>query len=176
MLCCPQQHRKEVALHAQILLKTLIFLPETANHCLGALQALLMMHAQERTDFIKSAGAAKLCTILGERALGERAIQRGMELLCTLCWQLRRNSEGMASRLLQLYISLLNCLVFMTLPSTDMQCCWYTWYAGDLEAVLLEGAKRMHLNACSCLTEFAAISVLSEHALKQATVQLLSLL
>jgi hypothetical protein len=51
-----------------------------------------------------------------------------------------------------------------------------TCAAGDLEMVLLEGAKEIHLNACSVLKQFAAINVLSEHALKQAAAQLLSLL
>jgi hypothetical protein len=166
-----EQHLcKEVRWHAQVLLKTLIFLPEAASQCLAALQALLMMHAQQRADFVNSGGTAKLCTILGEAALGESALQRGMELLCTLCFQLSR--------------TLLNSLVCMTWPSihavtidAKRPCSiLHACSAGDLESVLLEGAKEIHLNAYSVLTQFAASTVLSEHALMQAAAQLLALL
>lgn len=78
----------------QVLLKALLFLPEASIPCLDALQALLMVHAPQRADFIRSQGAAKLCTVLGESAFSEDALLRGMELLCTLAWQLRRNGEG----------------------------------------------------------------------------------
>lgn len=71
-----------------------MFLPQAASPCLGALHALLMLHTQQRADFFHSDGAAKLCKLLGECALPDNGIQRGMELLCTLVWQLRRSGEA----------------------------------------------------------------------------------
>ena len=89
-LCTAESNRGEV----QVLLKALLFLPEASIPCLDALQALLIVHTPQRADFIRSQGAAKLCTVLGESAFSEDALQRGMELLCTLAWQLQRNGEG----------------------------------------------------------------------------------
>lgn len=48
--------------------------------------------------------------------------------------------------------------------------------AGELETLLLEAVKEIHLNACSVLSQFAGSPILSEHALAQAAAQLLALL
>lgn len=75
-------------------MQTLIDSPETASACLGALHALLLLHPQQRSAFVRSDYPFKLCTLLGESVLPEEAHMKGTELLCTLIWKLRRDDEG----------------------------------------------------------------------------------